>query len=91
GRFNNETLEVQDLRIDMMISILIHGLKKGVFASALARDLPTDVEQLMALAQKYIEQEEMNAMKDKEWRFTADRRRDRDCNERREIADQNQK
>ncbi|KAL2231182.1 UNVERIFIED_CONTAM: hypothetical protein Sindi_1712600 [Sesamum indicum] len=28
GRFNNETLEVQDLRIDMMVSILIHGQKK---------------------------------------------------------------
>ncbi|KAL0400315.1 UNVERIFIED_CONTAM: hypothetical protein Sradi_2374800 [Sesamum radiatum] len=38
GRFNNETLEVQDLRIDMIVSILIHGLKKGPLASALARD-----------------------------------------------------
>ncbi|XP_020546939.1 uncharacterized protein LOC110011285 isoform X1 [Sesamum indicum] len=44
------------------------SLKKGSFASALARDLPTDVEQLMALAQKYIDEEEMNAMKDREWR-----------------------
>ncbi|KAL2243415.1 UNVERIFIED_CONTAM: hypothetical protein Sindi_0459500 [Sesamum indicum] len=52
GRFNNETLEVQDLRIDMMVSILIHGLKKGSLASTLARDPPTDVEQLMAMAQK---------------------------------------
>ncbi|XP_011100646.1 uncharacterized protein LOC105178796 [Sesamum indicum] len=68
GRFNNETLEVPGLRIDMMISILIHGLKKGVFASALARDPPSDVEQLMNLAQKYIDEEEMNAMKDGEWR-----------------------
>ncbi|KAL2249904.1 UNVERIFIED_CONTAM: Retrovirus-related Pol polyprotein from transposon gypsy [Sesamum indicum] len=50
GRFNNETLEVQDLRIDMMVSILIHGLKKGSFASALARDPPMDVEQLMRLS-----------------------------------------
>ncbi|KAK4397423.1 hypothetical protein Sango_1578900 [Sesamum angolense] len=36
GQFNNETLEVHDLRIDMMVSILIHGLKKGPFASTLA-------------------------------------------------------
>ncbi|KAL2228553.1 UNVERIFIED_CONTAM: hypothetical protein Sindi_1835000 [Sesamum indicum] len=67
GRFNNETLEVQVLRIDMMVSILIHGLKKGPFACALARDPPTNVEQLMRLAQKYINKEEMNAMKDGEW------------------------
>ncbi|XP_011071428.1 uncharacterized protein LOC105156873 [Sesamum indicum] len=77
-RFNNETLEVQDLRIDMMISILIHGLKKEAFASALARDPPADVDQLMALAQKYIDEEEMNAMKDEEWSVAADRRGDRD-------------
>ncbi|KAL2250040.1 UNVERIFIED_CONTAM: hypothetical protein Sindi_2477700, partial [Sesamum indicum] len=64
GRFNNEILEVQDLRIDMMVSILIHGLKKGPFTSALARDPPSDVEQLMTLVQKYIDEEEMNAMKD---------------------------
>ncbi|KAL2246210.1 UNVERIFIED_CONTAM: Retrovirus-related Pol polyprotein from transposon [Sesamum indicum] len=76
GRFNNETLEVQDLRIDMMTSILIHGLKKGVFASALARDPPVDTEQLMAMAQKYIDEEEMNAMKDEEWRVTTERARD---------------
>ncbi|KAL2232853.1 UNVERIFIED_CONTAM: hypothetical protein Sindi_1465300 [Sesamum indicum] len=76
GRFINETLEVQDLRIDMMTSILIHGLKKGVFTSALARDPPIDTEQLMAMAQKYIDEEEMNAMKDEEWRVTSERARD---------------
>ncbi|KAL2251291.1 UNVERIFIED_CONTAM: hypothetical protein Sindi_2251400 [Sesamum indicum] len=32
GRFDNEVLEVQDLRIDMMVSIMIHSLKKGPFA-----------------------------------------------------------
>ncbi|KAL2243910.1 UNVERIFIED_CONTAM: Retrovirus-related Pol polyprotein from transposon opus [Sesamum indicum] len=48
GRFNNETLEVQDLRIDMMRSTHY-------------------VEQLMRLAEKYINEEEMNAMKDGEW------------------------
>ncbi|KAL2242652.1 UNVERIFIED_CONTAM: Retrovirus-related Pol polyprotein from transposon [Sesamum indicum] len=77
GRFNNETLEVQDLRIDMMVSILIHGLKKGPFALALARDPPTNVEQLMRLAQKYINEEEMNAMKDGEW-LGAGKTRDRE-------------
>ncbi|KAL2243756.1 UNVERIFIED_CONTAM: hypothetical protein Sindi_0493600 [Sesamum indicum] len=68
GRFNNETLEVQELRIHMLVSILIHGLRKGPFTSTLARDPPSDVEQLMALAQKYIVKEEMNAMKDSERR-----------------------
>ncbi|KAL2228388.1 UNVERIFIED_CONTAM: hypothetical protein Sindi_1818500 [Sesamum indicum] len=68
GRFNNEMIEIQDLRIDMMVSILIHELKKGPFASSLARDPPGDAEQLMALAQKYIDEEEMNAMKDYERR-----------------------
>ncbi|KAL2225165.1 UNVERIFIED_CONTAM: hypothetical protein Sindi_3130200, partial [Sesamum indicum] len=67
GGFSNEILEVQDLRIDMMVSILILGLKKGLFASALARDPPGGTEQLMELAQKYIDEEEMNAMKDNEW------------------------
>ncbi|XP_011081403.1 uncharacterized protein LOC105164450 [Sesamum indicum] len=67
GRFNNETLKVQDLRIDMMVSILIHGLRKGSLASVLARDPPTDVEQLMAMAKQYIDEEEMNIMKDGEW------------------------
>ncbi|KAL2235271.1 UNVERIFIED_CONTAM: hypothetical protein Sindi_1259300 [Sesamum indicum] len=77
GRFNNETLEVQDLRIDMMVSILIYGLKKGPLASALADPL-VDVEQLMGLAQKYIDEEKMNAIKDGEWRFSTDHERDRD-------------
>ncbi|KAL2236629.1 UNVERIFIED_CONTAM: hypothetical protein Sindi_0854600 [Sesamum indicum] len=49
-------------------SILIHGLKKVSFTSALTRDPPSDIEQLMALAQKYIDEEEMNAMKDFERR-----------------------
>ncbi|KAL2237457.1 UNVERIFIED_CONTAM: hypothetical protein Sindi_0937400 [Sesamum indicum] len=75
GRFNNETLEVQELRIDMMTSILIHSLKKGPFASALARDPPGDVEQLMLLAHKYINEEEMNAIKDREWEGDRERRR----------------
>ncbi|XP_011075717.1 uncharacterized protein LOC105160151 [Sesamum indicum] len=68
GRFNNETLEVQELRIDMIVSIFIHGLRKGPFTSALARDPLGDVEQLMALAQKYIDEEEVNAMMDSERR-----------------------
>ncbi|KAL0453504.1 UNVERIFIED_CONTAM: hypothetical protein Slati_1328500 [Sesamum latifolium] len=78
GRFNNETLEIQDLRIDMMVSILIHGLKKGPFASALARDPPEDVEQLIRVAQKYIDEEEINAMKDGEWQKSKDRGRWKD-------------
>ncbi|KAL0411712.1 UNVERIFIED_CONTAM: hypothetical protein Slati_3760900 [Sesamum latifolium] len=82
GRFNNETLEIQDLRIDMMVSILIHGLKKGPLASALARDPPEDVEQLMRVAQKYIDEEEINAMKDGEWQRARDKGRWRDNKEK---------
>ncbi|KAL0431951.1 UNVERIFIED_CONTAM: hypothetical protein Sradi_0821100 [Sesamum radiatum] len=57
----------------MMVSILIHGLRKGPLASALARDPPEDVEQLMRVAQKYIDEEEINAMKDGEWQRSIDR------------------
>ncbi|KAL0399947.1 UNVERIFIED_CONTAM: hypothetical protein Sradi_2338000 [Sesamum radiatum] len=87
GRFNNETLEVQDLRIDMIVSILIHGLKKGPLASALARDPPEDIEQLMKLAQKYIDEEEINAMKDGEWQRSKDRGRWRDNREKNARVD----
>ncbi|KAL0402669.1 UNVERIFIED_CONTAM: hypothetical protein Slati_4296800 [Sesamum latifolium] len=75
ARFNNETLEVQDLRIDMMVRILIHGLKNGPFASALACDPPTDVKQFMRMAQKYIDEEEMNVIKDGEWQGSRGRDR----------------
>ncbi|KAL2227192.1 UNVERIFIED_CONTAM: Retrovirus-related Pol polyprotein from transposon [Sesamum indicum] len=90
GRFNNGTLEVPDLRIDMMVSILIHGLKKGAFASALVRDPPSDIEQLMNMAQKYINEEEMNALKDGEWRAEEGRgRRIFDKEERRSRHERN--
>ncbi|KAL2242646.1 UNVERIFIED_CONTAM: hypothetical protein Sindi_0382600 [Sesamum indicum] len=72
GKFNNETLKVPDLKIDMMVNIFINGLKKGPFASALARDQPADVEQLMGMAQKYIDEEDMNAMKDEKWQISRD-------------------
>ncbi|KAL0400267.1 UNVERIFIED_CONTAM: hypothetical protein Sradi_2370000 [Sesamum radiatum] len=90
GRFNNETLEIQDLRIDMMVSILIHGLKKGPFASALARDPPEDVEQLMRVAQKYIDEEETNAIKDGEWQRTRERSRWKDSREKNIRTDKGQ-
>lgn len=67
NRFNNQRLKVQDLNIDMMISILIHGLKKRAFASALVRDPPLDTEHLMEVAQLYIHEEEMIELKDLEW------------------------
>ncbi|KAL2248305.1 UNVERIFIED_CONTAM: Transposon Ty3-G Gag-Pol polyprotein [Sesamum indicum] len=90
GRFNNGTLEVPNLRIDMMVSILIHGLKKGAFASALARDPPSDIEQLMNMAQKYIDEEEMNALKDGEWRSDEGRgRRIYDKEDRRSRHERN--
>ncbi|KAL0378569.1 UNVERIFIED_CONTAM: hypothetical protein Sradi_3162400 [Sesamum radiatum] len=87
GRFNNETLEVQDLRIDMMVSILIHGLRKGTLASALVRDPPEDVEQLMKAAQKYIDEEEINAMNDGEWQRSRDRGHWKDNREKYARAD----
>ncbi|KAL0403713.1 UNVERIFIED_CONTAM: hypothetical protein Sradi_2012100 [Sesamum radiatum] len=65
----------------MIVSILIHGLKKGPLASALARDPPQDVEQLMKIAQKYIDEEEINAMKDGEWHRSRDRGRWKDNKE----------
>ncbi|KAL2241736.1 UNVERIFIED_CONTAM: hypothetical protein Sindi_0814800 [Sesamum indicum] len=58
-----------------MTSILIHGLKKGV-SHRLSTGSAIDTEQLMAMAQKYIDEEEMNAMKDEEWRVTSERARD---------------
>lgn len=64
GRFNNEMLEVQDLHIDMMIGILI--AKEGSFAPALARDPPISIEELMNIVEKFIHEEEINAMKDVE-------------------------
>ncbi|KAK4415502.1 hypothetical protein Salat_2657600 [Sesamum alatum] len=67
-RFNTEVLDVHDLRVDMMTSILIHGLKKGPVASALARDPPIDVEELHFIAEKYIQEEEMNILKENEWK-----------------------
>ncbi|KAL0277955.1 UNVERIFIED_CONTAM: hypothetical protein Sradi_7310000 [Sesamum radiatum] len=66
----------------MIVSILIHGLKKGPLASALARDPPEDVEQLMKIAQKYIDEEEINAMKDGECQRSRDRGRWKDNREK---------
>ncbi|KAL0313835.1 UNVERIFIED_CONTAM: hypothetical protein Sangu_2227900 [Sesamum angustifolium] len=82
GRFNNKMLEVQDLRLDMMVSILIHDLKKGSLASALAKDPPEDVEQLMRVAHKYIDEEEINAMKDREWQRLKGRDRGKEDRDR---------
>ncbi|KAL0438973.1 UNVERIFIED_CONTAM: hypothetical protein Slati_2380300 [Sesamum latifolium] len=48
---------------------------KGPLASALARDPPKDVEQLMRVTQKYIDEEESNAMKEGEWQRSRDRGR----------------
>ncbi|KAL0430663.1 UNVERIFIED_CONTAM: hypothetical protein Sradi_0692300 [Sesamum radiatum] len=66
----------------MMVSILIHGLRKGPLASALARDPPKDVEQLMRVAHKYVDEEEINAMKDEEWQKSRDRGRWKDNKEK---------
>ncbi|KAK6122123.1 hypothetical protein DH2020_044133 [Rehmannia glutinosa] len=70
NRFNDEALEVQDMRIDMMMNIRVHGLKKGALASALAHNPPMDKEELMGMTQQYIQEEEMNELKDHEWSIT---------------------
>ncbi|KAL0453599.1 UNVERIFIED_CONTAM: hypothetical protein Slati_1338000 [Sesamum latifolium] len=49
--------------------------QSGATRICLARDLPEDVEQLMRVAQKYIDEEEINAMKDGEWQRSRDRGR----------------
>ncbi|KAK4416050.1 hypothetical protein Salat_2712400 [Sesamum alatum] len=59
ARFNNEMLDVQDLRIEMVTNILIHGLDKGPFASALARNPPKNMEELSEMAEQYIRKEEI--------------------------------
>ncbi|KAL0303331.1 UNVERIFIED_CONTAM: Ribonuclease HI [Sesamum radiatum] len=64
-----------DLKIDMMVSILIHGLKNGPLAFALARDPPEDVEHLIRVTQKYIDEEDINATKDGEWQRSRERSR----------------
>ncbi|KAL0455874.1 UNVERIFIED_CONTAM: hypothetical protein Slati_0926600 [Sesamum latifolium] len=63
-----EVLEVPDLMVDIMTSILIHGLKKGTLASALAKDPPADIEELHMIVEKYIQEEEMNILKENEWK-----------------------
>ncbi|KAL0378376.1 UNVERIFIED_CONTAM: hypothetical protein Sradi_3143100 [Sesamum radiatum] len=67
-RFNNELLEVQDMKIEMIVSILIHGLPKGPFAVALAHKPPTSNEEFMEIFDQYIRGEEIIAMKEGEWR-----------------------
>ncbi|KAL0313506.1 UNVERIFIED_CONTAM: hypothetical protein Sradi_5749900 [Sesamum radiatum] len=71
----------------MIVSILIHGLRKRPLASALAKDPPEDVEQLMRVAQKYIDEEEINAMKDGEWQRSRDKGKWKDNRERYQRAE----
>ncbi|KAL0444287.1 UNVERIFIED_CONTAM: hypothetical protein Slati_2151400 [Sesamum latifolium] len=75
GRLNTEVL-VPDLRVDMMTPILIHGLKMGTLASALARDPPVVIEEIHMIAEKYILEEEMNILKENEWKVQATKNKD---------------
>lgn len=47
-----------------MVSILVLGLRKGPLSSTLARELPEDLEGVMEMVQKYINEEEMKLLKD---------------------------
>ncbi|KAL2245877.1 UNVERIFIED_CONTAM: hypothetical protein Sindi_2855900, partial [Sesamum indicum] len=62
--FSIKILEVPDLRVDMMTSILIHGLKKGALASTLKRDPLDDVEELLMIDEKVYFRRGMNILKE---------------------------
>ncbi|KAG8366634.1 hypothetical protein BUALT_Bualt17G0100100 [Buddleja alternifolia] len=64
-----------DVGIEMIISILIIGLKLGLFASALSRQAPKSMEELSLTAQQYIHEEEMNSMKEGGWVYGSDKPR----------------
>ncbi|KAG8377847.1 hypothetical protein BUALT_Bualt08G0076100 [Buddleja alternifolia] len=66
--FNDEALDVQGYTNEIKINLMINALKMGPFADALIRDRPSDMEELMVIAQKYIYAEEMNELKREERR-----------------------
>lgn len=74
--FNN-LLDVHDLKIEMVISILIHGLLKGPSASALTRNPLITMEELIEVLQQYMQVKEINVMKNGEWADTKPHRYDR--------------
>ncbi|KAG8391079.1 hypothetical protein BUALT_Bualt01G0150500 [Buddleja alternifolia] len=67
-RFNDEALDVQGLTNEIEINLMINALKIGPFADALIRDRPSDMEELMVIAQRYIYVKEMNKLKREESR-----------------------
>ncbi|KAG8386413.1 hypothetical protein BUALT_Bualt03G0146200 [Buddleja alternifolia] len=66
--FNDETLDVQGLTNEIKINLMINALKMGPFADALIRDHPSNMHELMVIAQKYIYTEEMQELKKEERR-----------------------
>ncbi|KAG8366536.1 hypothetical protein BUALT_Bualt17G0090100 [Buddleja alternifolia] len=64
-----------DMGIEMIVSILIIGLKLGPFASALSRQAPKSMEKLSLMAQQYIREEEMNSIKGGGWVYGPDKPR----------------
>ncbi|KAG8364892.1 hypothetical protein BUALT_Bualt18G0045800 [Buddleja alternifolia] len=62
-RFCNELIDVTYVGFEMIVSILIIGLKLGPFASALSLEATKSMEELSLMAQQYIREEEMNFMK----------------------------
>ncbi|PIN07321.1 hypothetical protein CDL12_20112 [Handroanthus impetiginosus] len=63
-RFNTESLLVQDLKADLIVSILLNSLLPGSFRSKLSRSPPKSIEELMIMSEKYINEEEFNKMKE---------------------------
>ncbi|KAG8367016.1 hypothetical protein BUALT_Bualt16G0028500 [Buddleja alternifolia] len=66
-RFNDKALVVQGLTNEIKINLMINALKMGPFSDALIRDRPSDMEELMVIAQNYIYAEEMNELKREKW------------------------
>ncbi|PIN02343.1 hypothetical protein CDL12_25146 [Handroanthus impetiginosus] len=63
-RFNKESLMVQDLTVDLKVSILLNSLRTGNFRSKLSRSPPKTIEELMVMAEKYRNEEEFIRMKE---------------------------
>ncbi|PIN16594.1 hypothetical protein CDL12_10755 [Handroanthus impetiginosus] len=59
-RFNIENLLVQDLKVDLVVSILLNSLHPGSFRLKLSRSLTKFMEELMIMFEKYINEEEFN-------------------------------
>lgn len=82
---------MNDLRVDMMVNILVHSLRKWPLTLVLAREPPDDMERVMEIAQKYINEEEINLLKDQQWTSAGMENKEkslRDCHQCRSDREQ---